>query len=141
MTNNKQHPTGWTRATGFQVGARRTLPIAPDAAWRLLMSPAGLSAWLGLRNSLELVKGSTYALPDGTQGEIRVFQPLSHIRLTWQPPDWERASTIQVRVTARGAGTTIAFHQEHLPHLAACEARRQHFQQALDTLETMISIT
>lgn len=56
-------------------------------------------------------------------------------------PGLERASTIQVRVIARGAGTTIAFHQEHLPHLAARETRRQHFQQALDTLETMTSVS
>lgn len=88
MTDKEQHPTGWTRDTGYQVGARRTLPIAPDVAWRLLLSPAGLSAWLGLHDSGELAKGSTYALPDGTQGEVHVFQPLSHTRLTWQPPDW-----------------------------------------------------
>jgi uncharacterized protein YndB with AHSA1/START domain len=122
----------------FQIGAQRTLPIAPDAAWRLVTSPEGLRAWLGDAPGLALEKGATYTTtPDGAAGEVRVVQPGSHLRLTWRPSGWARASTIQVRVIPAGERTTLSFHQERLPGAAEREARRRHFEAALDALQRL----
>ncbi|MDQ2807503.1 MAG: SRPBCC domain-containing protein [Chloroflexota bacterium] len=132
---------GQTRDVGFEIGARRTLPLAPDAAWRLLLSPAGLACWLGAGAALPLTPGTRYALADGAIGEVRVYQPGSHLRLTWQPPGWVRPSTVQVRVLPSGERTTIAFHQEHLPDAAARAARSAYYSAALDGLERLIEET
>lgn len=127
---------GQTAATGFEIGARRTLPIPVDRAWQLLTSPDGVRAWLGGAPPLKWEKGEKYTLTDGSRGGVRVFKPGSHLRITWQPEGWPRASTLQVRAMPSGAGkTVISLHQEHLPGAAQRDERRQLFAAALDALE------
>jgi uncharacterized protein YndB with AHSA1/START domain len=126
---------GQTAATGFEIGVRRTLPISVDEAWRLLMSPDGVRTWLG-GVAPRWEKGEKYALQDGSAGEVRVFKPGSHLRITVHPEGWPRASTLQVRVMPSGEQkTVISFHQEHLPGAAERDARRRFFEGALDALQ------
>ncbi len=135
---NEQRTVGQTRNTGFEIGARRTLPVTPADAWQLLLSPEGIAAWLGVTPNLLCNPGERYETTDGAAGEVRVYTPGSHLRLTWQPPGWARASTVQVRVIPSGEGTTLAFHQEHLPDAAARAVRSAHYSTALDVLESLI---
>lgn len=125
---------GETADTGFQIGVRRTLPLAMDDAWRLLTSPEGVRTWLGDARGFALRKGATYTTPDGASGEMRVASD-RHLRVTWRPPGWARASTIQVRVIPAGARTTLSFHEEHLPGADEREERRRHFEAVLDELQ------
>ncbi len=138
MAKREEKPVGLTKDVGYQIGARRTLPVDLETAWRLVTSVEGLEVWLGKAGKMEFTKGAAYKLADGSEGEIRVFKPGSHLRLTWQPVGWPRPSTIQVRVVPSRDKTVIAFHQEHLPDGAAREARRAHFSAALDALERML---
>lgn len=138
MTKRKERPVGKTKDVGFQVGVRRTVPIDYREAWQLVTSGDGLQAWLGDAPPLAFEEGETYELGDGATGEIRVFAPESHVRLTWQPGDWPRPSTIQVRVIDKGDRSVIAFHQEHLPDTDARENRKAHFKDALEALKAMI---
>jgi uncharacterized protein YndB with AHSA1/START domain len=109
-----------------------------EDAWRLLTSSRGRSIWLGSTPDMENTKGTTYRLSDGTTGEMRVFTPNSHLRITWFPKGWPRASTIQVRVVPKGERCVIVFHQEHLPGPEERELRRAHFKASLDELEQII---
>lgn len=131
-------PTGLTKDSGWQIGVRRTLPLDRETAWELLISDRGLALWLGEISQIDLVEEGSYTLVNGMSGEFRVFKPYSHLRLTWQPPDWPRPSTIQVRVIPKGEKAVIAFHQEHMPSEAARVERRAHFKGALDSLSEMI---
>ncbi len=133
-----KRPVGLTKDVGFQIGVRRTLPIRLEDAWQLITSPNGVETWLGEAPDLKFAKGEQYRLPDGSSGEVRVFHPNSHLRITWRPQGWKRASTIQVRVLPKPDKTVVAFHQEHLPGSREREARREHFKAALDELERMI---
>ena len=114
MKQNKKI-VGLTKNVGFQVGVRRTLPVHHQVAWDLITSPEGINIWLGERILLNFMKREKYELTDGTVGEIRTFSPNSHVRITWQPPLWLKASTIQIRVISKDGKSVIAFHQEHLP--------------------------
>jgi uncharacterized protein YndB with AHSA1/START domain len=126
---------GQTAATGFEIGVRRTLSMPADDAWALLMSPEGVRAWLGGAGP-RWEKGETYALDDGARGEVRVFKPGSHLRVTVHPEGWPRASTLQVRVMPSGEEkTVVSFHQEHLPGAAERDERRRFFESALDALQ------
>jgi uncharacterized protein YndB with AHSA1/START domain len=137
-SDQDKQPIGLTKDTGWQIGARRTFPLGLEAAWRLIISPAGLQTWLGAPRGTFHEQGGRYDLPDGTTGEMRVYKPNSHVRLTWHPPDWPRPSTIQVRVISSGEKTVISFHQEHMPGPEAREARRSFFKTALDQLGDII---
>lgn len=129
---------GQTADTGFQIGVQRTLPMSVEDAWELLTSPKGVRAWLGGAVP-KWEKGEKYALTDGSGGEVRVFKPGSHLRVTWQPEGWPRASTIQVRAMPRGEGkTVVSFHHEHLPGAAEREARRSFYEAALDALQAQV---
>lgn len=123
---------GESSSVGFQIGVRRTLPLAPEEAWRLLTSPEGVRAWLGDTHNLAWQKGAAYTAADGASGQVRVVKPDSHLRITRLQPGWGRASTIQVRVMPAAAGTTLSFHEEHLPDGVAREARRCHYDAVLD---------
>jgi uncharacterized protein YndB with AHSA1/START domain len=104
---------GCTLDAGYQIGVRRTLPVSEARLWALLRSPEGQRLWLGGVTDLE--PGTRFSFPEGTQGEIRVHRPWSHLRLTWQPPAWEAPSFVQLRVLpARSGATTLSFHQDHL---------------------------
>ncbi len=69
---------------------------------------------------------------DGTVGEVRSFRPLDRIRLTWQAPDWDHESIVQVAIRAKGAKTLIRFHQERLANAAERERQRQHWSAVMD---------
>jgi uncharacterized protein YndB with AHSA1/START domain len=138
MSEKETRPVGQTKDTGWQIGARRTFPIPLEDAWRLVTSPDGLRLWLGDAPTLDFTTGAAFSLPDGASGEMRVFKPNSHLRLTHHPPGWPRPSTIQLRVIPNKDKTVIAFHQEHLPGPEEREQRRLHFLAALDKLEQMI---
>jgi uncharacterized protein YndB with AHSA1/START domain len=132
---------GQTADVGFNVGAQRRLAITPDEAWRLVTSAKGVRAWLGDARGFAAEKGAEYTTADGASGVVRVARPGSHLRLTWQPPGWVRASTIQVRVMAQGEKTTISLHQEHLPGAAEREEARRRFKAALDALQRLAGET
>ncbi len=133
---HRKKTAGRTLEAGYQVGARRTLAISLAGAWDLVISPNGLRAWLG-GAPRSLVLGKNYRLSDSTRGIVRVFRSGSHLRLTWQPPDWPKPSLIQVRVIRAVKGATISFHQEHLPNARLRAERRRHFLGALDELERL----
>jgi len=133
--NVKNRQIGQTKDVGFQVGARRTFDISMEKAWQLVISKKGLQIWLGDINDFEFGKDTTYKTSGGITGEIRVFKPNSHLRITWFPPSWPRASTIQVRVISAGKKTTISFHQEHLPGANERQERLEFFKNVLNEFE------
>jgi uncharacterized protein YndB with AHSA1/START domain len=135
MMENSKRPVGLTKDAGYQIGVRRTLHIRHEDAWRVLTSPVGVQMWLGAVSELNFAEGARYELSDGSRGEIRVFSPDSHLRITWQPRGWSRASTIQLRVIPKENKTVVAFHQEHLPGPKERAERREHYKAALDNLE------
>lgn len=140
--------TGETADAGFQLGVQKTLDAAPADAWAALTGPHGLDSWLAGDSDavgLTLEEGAVYGEPaaagapnapaDRPSGEVRVLVPGERIRLTWQPGDWPRASTLQIRVDGKDNGTTrVSVHHEHLPDEDARDAMRQRWRAALNDL-------
>jgi len=128
---------GQTAHSGYEIGVRRVLPRAAEAVWEVLLSPAGLTTWLG--GPVELREGAAYRLANGTCGAIKVWKPGSHIRLTWQPRDWVQPSTLQLRVLPAKHGTTVSFHQEQLSGAAARTLMQAHWEQVLVELAKLLA--
>jgi uncharacterized protein YndB with AHSA1/START domain len=129
---------GQTKDVGFQVGFRKTMAASPQEAWQLITSTQGVKLWLGDVPELRFKKGERYQTKEGVQGEIRVVNPGGHLRLTWKPADWQKASTLQVRVIPRGDKTTISFHQEHLQGPQERQQMKQRWQGALEALQATL---
>jgi uncharacterized protein YndB with AHSA1/START domain len=135
---SKNTPVGQTKSQGWEIGVRRTLPIAPEKAWELLTSAQGLDLWLGHNADLTFEKGAAFKTREGTTGEIRSYEKGRLLRMRWQPPDWDFASTLQIRVNPARSGATISIHHEKLENGEQRQAMRQHWSTVLDKLETII---
>ena len=134
------NPVGLTKKTGWQIGVRRIIDVLPDKLWNFIVSSEGLGMWLGMVDEFAWIEKAQYQLSDGTHGEVRVYKPYSHVRLTWHPPAYPRASTIQVRVISQSGRSILAFHQERLPDKQAREDRRVFFQKVLDKIDHILQL-
>ena len=103
----------------------------------MLTENRGVKLWLGDLD--EIHAGTEYQLDDGTTGVMRVFKPESHLRITWQPSTWPKASTIQVRVLPKDSRCVIVFHQENMPDAATRKERLEFYKKALDEIEKLIT--
>ena len=113
--------TGKTRDAGWQVGARRTFPLELAEAWDLLISQPWLHRWSGL-TALEPDDPAVRSLT--AERVVRVRTP---------------HSLVQLSVLPARSGTTIAFHEDHLPDERARSLRKDHWAQLLDDLGAALS--
>ncbi len=128
---------GETKDAGFEIGVSKTLPLTREQAWDLITRRPGRDAWLGPVPRLRFVKGEKYRTADGAAGEIRSVTPGKALRLTWQPAEWNHASTIGVHVVPSGPKASVRFHQEKLATAKERVRMRRQWKKALDTLEQL----
>lgn len=134
ITGNNERPTGLTKDTGWQIGARRTLAVQHHRAWVWLTSEAGTAQWLGAAVAGDLAEDTDTTLADGTAIRMAVFNPEGHLRLRRLPPGGPRPATVQVRTIDKGDRCVVAFHEEHLPDEAARTRRRTAYHATLAAL-------
>lgn len=131
---------GQTASTGFQIGVRRTFPISPEQAWSFLISPEGRQLWLGNVAALGFHEGESFASAEGIEGQLRIVKPFKQLRLKWGKNDWEKPSTLQIRLISNSPDrTTISFHQENLDHPGTREQMKQHWEAVLNTIKQKTS--
>jgi hypothetical protein len=137
---DKNRNVGLTKDAGYQIGVRRTVAVRHEEAWAYIFSREGMGIWLGDLPGGHLEEGESYSLPDGTRIAVSVFENLSHVRMKWQPPEWENASRLQLRVyPASGEKTVIAFHQEMLQDAARREEMKQHWKNVVSRLTAQLT--
>lgn len=133
---------GQTASTGFQIGVRRKLPISAYAAWQFLTSVEGLQLWIGRVSSLHVEVGESFTSQEGVTGEFRVVKPLQQLRLKWKRNDWDKPSTLQIRLLSdQPERTTISFHQENLSDALIREQMKQHWESVIDTIGIQTKIS
>ena len=126
-------PVGKTKTQGWEIGVSRTLPMPAAKAWALLMAALGLpQALVKAKRTFE--PGQTLTTKDKTHVEIRGYEPGSLLRMRWQPPAWDFASTLQLRVRPAATGATLSVHHEQLQNAAQRAAMRNHWTALLEGL-------
>ncbi|WP_308638411.1 SRPBCC domain-containing protein [Paenibacillus silvisoli] len=129
---------GQTQTSGFQVGVRRTFPLAVEEAWALITSSVGTAIWLGEGASVTVEKGESFQSDEGISGEFTTVNPLVNIRLTWKRGNWDKPSILQIRTISNGEHeTTISFHQEKLADPSIREEMKAHWEEVLQRLMAM----
>jgi len=130
-------PIGKTKDVGYQFGVRKTFPVPSKKLWDFLLSPKGLKIWLGdSPTSLEL--NQEFITSDEVKGMVRVFQPYSHLRMSWQGKDWLNSSTVQLRVIDKDDKATVSFHQEKLHDAQQRDQVKKYWNKIIDNLEAQI---
>ncbi len=126
---------GKTRDAGWQIGVSKTIHRPVEEVWSFLVSPAGVAIWLGEGVTLPTERGAGYTTAQGVRGETRSFHERDRVRLTWQPPGWSHDTTLQLAVSATGAGRArLTVHQERLADAAEREQQRTHWQGVITRL-------
>ena len=123
--------------TTMELGLRRTVDAPVDEVWEYIVVD-GVRTWLG-DTKLGLHKGDAYETTDGTRGEIRSRTDELRLRITWQPDDWDHATTLQVTLMPADTGTTIGFHQEGLASSTERERMLEHWTAVLDEIVADLS--
>lgn len=135
MSVGRRSEVGRTRDAGWQIGVSKTIDRPVEAVWRFITSPAGVAIWLGEGVSVERERGAGYETSAGVRGETRSFRELDRLRLTWQPPDWDHDTTLQLTVTPAGEGRAmLRVHQDRLADAAEREQQRRHWQAVVTAL-------
>jgi uncharacterized protein YndB with AHSA1/START domain len=131
---------GQTASVGFQVGVRRTLPISPEQVWSFLTSPEGTKLWLGNVSPLSFNEGEVFTSDEGISGQLRIVKPFRQLRLKWGRKDWEKPSTLQIRLLSNHPDrTTISFHQENLDHPNTREQMKLYWENVLNAIRLKTS--
>jgi uncharacterized protein YndB with AHSA1/START domain len=123
---------GKTAGAGWNTGVSRTLPYPGAQVWDFLVGRDGVALWLGPGAELPREPGARYETADGTAGEIRSYVEGDRVRLTWRPRDWDHDTTVQVRLSAAGGGTTLRFHQERLSGAEERERQRAYWREVTE---------
>jgi uncharacterized protein YndB with AHSA1/START domain len=128
-------PVGRTKDAGWQIGVSRTVDHPVEEVWDLLTSPSGTQLWLGDEVRIEAPPGTAYETTDGSRGEIRSFRPYEKVRVTWQRPDSDHETTVQIAVSAQGPNRArITLHQERMTSAAERERQRSHWRMTMDRI-------
>lgn len=134
-------PVGKTKTQGWEIGVRRTFAVDTHEAWVLLTTQPGLGDWLGHGvDASAFAKGQRFVTDEGAQVEVRSYNEGSLIRMRWKPPEWDAASTLQLRVLPTRTGSTISIHHEKLENGDQREAMRQHWSTVLDQLGARLGV-
>jgi len=133
---------GRTRDAGWQIGVSKTVDRSVEDLWAFLTSPAGTAIWLGAGVTVSPEPGVGYETADGVRGETRSFTRHRRIRLTWQPPDWDHDTTLQLSVTPAGDGRArLGVHQERLSNAAERGHQRTHWQSVINAIVSGLAST
>lgn len=124
---------GQTADQGFEIGVRKTVPLEPAEAWRLLTGADALGRWVGGWVP-QLEEGARFTAVNGSTGEVRTIRAGERLRLRWSPARTERDTVLQLSVTPAKTGTTIGVHHEKLADERERELMRIYWKRALDRL-------
>ena len=127
-----------TKDAGFQIGVRKTFAVPIETVWNFLFSEKGLSIWLGNTSLENFELGKSYKTKEEIEGKVNVFQPNSHIRLTWKPKHWTNASALQIRVIPSKEKTTISFHQDKLLDSKQRDEMKKYCDEVIKKIENAI---
>lgn len=134
-------PTGVTKDAGVQIGIRKTVDGEPERIWSFLVSPQGLPLWIGHVDDFWWKKGFEFVSKEGVSGKLTVVNPPLKLRLTWQRPDWDTPSRLQIYLLpAKSGKTTIAFHQEMLEDVYMRETMRRHWENVLQRVVEQLEL-
>ncbi len=131
---------GETEGAGYEIGVQKAFSIPQKKAWEML-TKTGRDLWLGKTSNIKFKKGFRYKTREGVTGEIRTIVPGEKLRLTWQPKNWPKASTVQIYLLChrnRPKKTMIHFHQEKLASGQVRSQMRRHWQSVLGKMEKLV---
>jgi uncharacterized protein YndB with AHSA1/START domain len=119
----------------YMVTATKSLHRDVTAVWTLLLSAKGLEIWLRPLSKVAIKPNSPFETKDGFFGEIRTVTKHRKIRLSWQDPEWEKRTTVEMILVKRPERKSIlVFNHTGIPDEGTRELLRKRWRIAADRL-------
>ncbi len=117
----------------YSLTVTKSLHVDAKKVWKLFVSEEGQAIWLQPLFSVVIKSKATFETQDGFFGEIRTMKKDRRIRMTWQDPNWEKSTTLQVMIVQRANGNSIlAFDHGKIKDLRIQAKLRARWRKAAD---------
>ncbi len=121
---------------GFQVSVSKTFSVSTEAMWAFLLSEAGIAVWLGEIKMDDFELQKPFITKTGIEGKLTVFVPNCHVRFRWKPSNWEKPSTVELRVTDTKGKSRIIFHHTGFFKIEQQEELRSYWKNVCEKMIT-----
>lgn len=131
----------------YSITVTKSLHMDAKNAWKNFVSEEGIAIWLQPLFEVEIKPKNTFETQDGYFGEIRtVAKPVQdpskkaakverRVRMTWQDPNWDASTSVEVIIVARANGNSIlCFNHGKIKDVRIQAKLRARWRKALDEL-------
>ncbi len=119
---------------GFQVTVSKIFPVNTNTMWEFLLSQLGINIWLGEINSDDFEIQKTFITKAGIEGKLTTFVPDCHLRFKWKPSNWDKASTVELRVANSKGRASVIFHHTGFYKIEQQEELRAYWKQIISKM-------
>ena len=118
--------------TGYNICVTKSVAAPPARVYDALLDTVW---WLGSRASSSPQEGETFEDGDGHSGTWKTLAPGKAMRFTWAGEGHQAGETVEVKLSAAGAKTSIVLNHSRLPDRSAADGMRAAWGRVLDTLK------
>ncbi len=127
MTN----PPKKEKDLGYQVSASKVFEVNTAVMWDFLLSQNGINIWLGKIDIDDFEIQKPLITECGNECKLTVYVPNCHFRFKFKPKHWQKASTVELRVTNRKGKASVIFHQTGFFEIEKKEEMRLYWKKIL----------
>jgi hypothetical protein len=119
---------------GFQVSVSKTFKVSTEVMWEYILSEKGMYTWLGEINIDDFEIQKQLATKQGIEVKLTVFVPDCHLRFKWKPINFEKPSTVELRITNTNGKAKVIFHHTGFYKLEQQEELRSYWKNVISTI-------
>lgn len=125
----------------YTITATKSMPCNVKKVWKLVISKEGKEAWLKPLYEVAVEAGKTFETEDGFFGEIRTLKKDRRIRMTWQDPNWNKNTVVQLTLVDKPNGKSIlVIDHSQILDLRIQARLRKRWKDAVSALQQLAEL-
>jgi activator of HSP90 ATPase len=120
-----------TKDLGYQISVSKVFPLPTHKMWDFLLSDLGIATWLGKISLEDFELQKQFVTDKGVEGKLTVFVPDCHLRFKWKPSNWDKQSTVELRVKNSKGKSSVIFHHTGFYKIELQEELRQYWKEII----------
>jgi hypothetical protein len=116
---------------GFQVSVSKTFKVSTEVMWNYILSEKGMHTWLGEINIDDFEIQKQLTTKQGIEVKLTVFVTDCHLRFKWKPINFEKSSTVELRITSANGKAKVIFHHTEFYKIEQQEELRSYWKNVI----------